>query len=88
MDTAEVFSVCSEALMVLLLISAPVMLVALFVGLIISLFQALTQIQEATLTFVPKILAMFITLAFTMSFILNNLTELNTKIYDRIVHIE
>lgn len=88
MDAAEIFTVCNDALMTLLIVAAPVMLVAMIVGLIISLFQALTQIQETTLTFVPKILAVFVTLAFTMSFILNHLTDMNNKIHDRIAHIE
>ena len=88
MDAADVFQISSEALHTLLLISAPVMFTAMAVGLVISLFQAVTQIQETTLTFVPKILAVFMALAFSMSFMLSSLTELNNRIYDRIVHLE
>ncbi len=88
MEPAEIFAVSSDALYIMLLISAPTMLAALFIGLIISLFQALTQIQEQTLSFVPKILVVFITMALTMSFMFNNLRDLNTRIYDKIVHIE
>ena len=88
MDSAEVFSICHEALVVLVIVSAPVMLTALLVGLIISLLQTLTQIQEATLTFVPKILAVFAALALTMSFILNHLTDLNSRIHEKIIQLE
>ncbi|MDX2112214.1 MAG: flagellar biosynthesis protein FliQ [Alphaproteobacteria bacterium] len=88
MEPAEIFALSSDALYVMLIISAPAMLAALIIGLIISLFQALTQIQEQTLTFVPKILVVFMTLALTMSFMFNTLKELNTRIHDKIVHIE
>ncbi|HRY24814.1 MAG TPA: flagellar biosynthetic protein FliQ, partial [Geminicoccaceae bacterium] len=54
--------VARQAIWVMLKVGAPMMLVALVVGLCVSLLQALTQIQEMTLTFVPKILAMFMTL--------------------------
>ena len=57
--------ITNEALMMILILSAPPLLVSLIVGLLISLFQATTQIQEQTLTFVPKITAVFLTLAIT-----------------------
>ncbi|MBM3617463.1 MAG: flagellar biosynthetic protein FliQ, partial [Alphaproteobacteria bacterium] len=60
MNSMEVIELIQEALILLLKISAPVMLVALVVGLAIALFQALTQIQEMTLTFVPKIICIFL----------------------------
>jgi len=88
MDTAEVFTLCHDALYTLLLVSAPAMLTALIVGLLISFFQAITQIQETTLTFVPKILMVFIVLSFSMSFVLNSLTDFNQRIHDRIASIE
>lgn len=55
--------VTNEALLLILILSAPPLLVSMLVGLLISLFQATTQIQEQTLTFVPKITAVFLTLA-------------------------
>jgi len=57
--------VTNEALILILVLSAPPLLISLVVGLAISLFQATTQIQEQTLTFVPKITAVFLTLALT-----------------------
>jgi flagellar biosynthetic protein FliQ len=54
--------ISGEAFRTVLLVSGPVLLVSMVVGLVISLFQAVTQIQEFTLTFVPKVIAVFITL--------------------------
>ena len=62
MGPADVLEVSREAVVVMLLISAPLLGLTLVVGLCISLFQALTQIQEMTLSFVPKILVMFVSL--------------------------
>src|SRR5437588_12641764 len=62
MTGPEVLDVARDAIITLVLVSAPLMLVGLVVGVVISLFQALTQIQEMTLVFVPKILAIFIAL--------------------------
>jgi flagellar biosynthesis protein FliQ len=57
MDAAQVFTVGQQALFTLLTVAAPVLLVVLVVGILVSVFQAATQINEATLTFVPKLLA-------------------------------
>jgi flagellar biosynthetic protein FliQ len=62
MSGAEVLDVARDAIFVLLRVSGPLMLVALATGVTIALFQAITQIQEMTLTFVPKILALFVSL--------------------------
>lgn len=68
MTGAEVLDVGREGLIVLLKVSAPPMLIGLAVGLVIALFQALTQIQEMTLVFVPKIIAIFVTMLVAMPF--------------------
>lgn len=60
--------VAREGIWTLVLLAAPTMVVGLVVGVIIALFQALTQIQEMTLVFVPKILAIFITMVLTLPF--------------------
>ncbi|NDY92431.1 flagellar biosynthesis protein FliQ [Ideonella livida] len=57
MDVSQVFTLGQQGLMVLLKVSAPMLLVVLAVGIVVSIFQAVTQINEATLTFVPKLLA-------------------------------
>jgi len=59
MNGAEVLDVARDAIITLVLVSSPLLLVGLAIGVAISLFQALTQIQEMTLVFVPKILAIF-----------------------------
>lgn len=69
MESMELLEVGRSAMWLLIKISAPIMLIALSVGLIISLFQALTQIQEQTLTFVPKILAILFALLLFLPYI-------------------
>jgi flagellar biosynthetic protein FliQ len=88
MEAGEVIDIIRQAIYVLVIVSAPLMITALVVGLIISLIQALTQIQEATLSFVPKVLAMLAVLALTLPFIHQKLTDFTVKLQDRIVHIE
>ncbi|HXF88529.1 MAG TPA: flagellar biosynthesis protein FliQ [Xanthobacteraceae bacterium] len=68
MSGAEVLDIARDAILTLVLVAAPLMLVGLAVGVVISLVQALTQIQEMTLVFVPKILAMFIALLLVLPF--------------------
>lgn len=60
-----------QSILLILMLAAPVLVVAMVVGLLISLFQAVTQIQEATLTFVPKILASLIALVIASPWMLN-----------------
>lgn len=85
MTGAEVLDVARDGIWTLIIISAPMMLVGLVVGLIVSLFQALTQIQEQTLVFVPKILAIFVTLLVTLPFIGATMSGYMTRIADLIV---
>ena len=68
MELRDVVDVLRDAISVLLIVGAPLMLTALFVGLLISLIQALTQIQEMTLVFVPKIIAIFVSVMVAMPF--------------------
>ena len=73
MNQTEAIEIGREAIMVVLTMSVPIMAVALFVGLIIALFQALTQLQEMTLVFVPKIVVVFGALIFFLPFMLSTL---------------
>ena len=84
MDSVAVYEVIRQTLIVTLLSSAPVLVVAFGVGLSIAFFQALTQIQEMTLTFVPKIVAIFITVALSTPFIFSTLLTLSDRIFDLI----
>jgi flagellar biosynthetic protein FliQ len=68
MTGTDALDVAREGIWVLILISSPMMIVGLVVGVVIALFQALTQIQEMTLVFVPKIIAIFVTLLLSLPF--------------------
>jgi flagellar biosynthetic protein FliQ len=85
MDSLDVLEVAREAIFVMLQIGAPVMLIALAVGLTVSLFQALTQIQEMTLAFVPKILVIFISVLLLLPSMLASLTAFTERLAERIV---
>jgi flagellar biosynthetic protein FliQ len=88
MNEAEIIDVVRQAVLVALQVGAPVMLVGLLVGVSIALIQALTQVQEITLVFVPKILAIFLSLFFffpTMAAILMGFME---SLADRMVSIQ
>lgn len=73
-----------EVFKTVLIVSAPVLIVSLVVGLVISLFQAVTQIQEFTLTFVPKIIAVFVTLFLLFPWIARTLMTFTTDLFAKI----
>ncbi len=75
MDATQVFTLGQQGLYLLLLVSAPVLLTILAVGLLVSIFQAATQINEQTLSFVPKIIAAVAVLAVAGPWMLNSLVE-------------
>ncbi|KAF1302018.1 flagellar biosynthesis protein FliQ [Enterococcus saccharolyticus] len=81
MSVQLVLDVLSEAFMKILVVAGPVVIVAMIVGLIISIFQATTQIQEQTLSFVPKLLAIFLTLILAGNFMLNTLLQFTQSIF-------
>ena len=85
MTPPDVLDVARDAITVLLRVSGPVMLVGLGVGLTIALFQALPQLQEMTLTFVPKILAVFASLLLLLPFMMTSLISFMERIAQRIV---
>lgn len=85
MTGPEVLDVAREAIYTLVIVSAPVMLVGLIVGVAVSLLQALTQIQEMTLAFVPKILAIFVSLLIALPFMADKLNAEMLRIAARIV---
>ncbi|WP_319413489.1 flagellar biosynthesis protein FliQ [uncultured Cohaesibacter sp.] len=68
MTGPEMLDIAREGVWVLIKIASPPMVVGLVIGVVIALFQALTQIQEMTLVFVPKIIAIFLTILITMPF--------------------
>lgn len=84
MSETDVLDIAREALIVVLKTSAPVMLIGMGVGLTIALFQALTTIQELTLTFVPKIVAIFVTIVLFLPFMMTTIIEFSLSLFDRI----
>jgi len=85
MNEADTLEIAREAILVLLQVSLPLMLISLAVGLAISMVQAVTQLQEVTLTFVPKIIVMFVALLVLLPFMLASLTTFTERLMDRIV---
>jgi flagellar biosynthetic protein FliQ len=85
MTGPEILDISRDAIFTLIVVASPVMLVGLAVGIVISLFQALTQIQEMTLAFVPKILAMFISLLIALPFMAEKLQAEMLRLVARIV---
>ena len=77
----EVLDIASQAIYTIIVVSAPLLLVSLIIGLIISIFQTVTSIQEQTLTFVPKIIAVFVGMMIFGSWMLTQLTEYITDLW-------
>jgi flagellar biosynthetic protein FliQ len=88
MESIDVINTVRDGIWVLMIVSAPMMITALVVGLAVSLLQALTQVQEMTLTFVPKILAMLLVMMLTLPFMLQSLQDYTEEIFTRIATIE
>ena len=76
-----IIDIFTQTLVLIIKVSAPMLLVSLVVGLVISILQTITSIQEQTLTFVPKLLAIFLTLMIVGNWILTNLKEFMTELF-------
>ncbi len=77
-----ILDVAREAFVTIVLTSAPVLIVSLVVGLVVSIFQTVTSIQEQTLTFVPKIIAVFLTMMMMGGWMLDNMVEFMTELWN------
>jgi flagellar biosynthetic protein FliQ len=88
MNQAQILDVVRETLIVILKLGAPPMVLALITGVTISLFQSLTQIQEATLTFMPKIVVIFLAMLILLPFMIDTMTTFTHDVVDRIVAID
>lgn len=88
MTPAEAIDLMQDAVWVLIKISGPAMMVGLVVGLVVSLIQTLTQLQEQTLVFIPKILAVFVSLVLFLPFMISTLIAFMEQIAGRIAGIE
>lgn len=87
MTPEYVLEVGKQAIFVMLLVSAPLLLAALVTGLLISIFQAATSINEATLSFIPKLVAMFVTLIVAGPWMLEIMTDYIRRLFESIPQI-
>lgn len=88
MNDIMVLNLVRDAFYYVLLISGPILLVSLVVGLLISIFQAATTISEQTLTFVPKIIAVFITIVLLVPFIIEKMKTFTAQVFNLITNIK
>ena len=84
MNQADAIDIVTQAVWTVLIASGPPVLAAMLIGIAVALFQALTQIQEMTLTFIPKIIAVFFVLAFSASFLGAQIYSFTELVYGRI----
>ena len=87
MTEGQVLDIARQALYTIILCSAPLLIISLVVGLVVSIFQTVTSIQEQTLTFVPKIICVFLGMMIFGSWILTNLTEFINTLCQTLVYI-
>lgn len=87
MDSAMVVDLARQALWMTMLISAPLLGVGLLVGLVVGIFQAATSINEQTLSFIPKVVAMGITMALAGSWMINTMVDYTKSIFTRIPNL-
>ncbi|MBA44104.1 MAG: flagellar biosynthetic protein FliQ [Magnetococcales bacterium] len=87
MTPESVLEIANQAIMTLLWVTMPIMAVALVSGLIIALFQALTSVQEMTLTFVPKIILVFVVLLMIMPWMADKMNVFTINLFDKIVAV-
>ncbi|WP_055668105.1 flagellar biosynthesis protein FliQ [Desnuesiella massiliensis] len=87
MSETMIMGIIKDALSTAMLVAAPILLVSIIVGLLISIFQATTQIQEQTLTFVPKLIAIAVVGLIAGSWMLNTIIRFTERIFDVIANI-
>ena len=87
MTMVKVLDIIREAFMVMITVAGPTLIIALVVGLFISIIQATTQLQEQTLSFVPKVLAVIVSLIVFGNFMLNSLIMFTQKIFEMIAEL-
>ncbi len=81
MTAEDVIMISRDALFVVIKTAAPILLVSLAVGLVVSIFQTVTSIQEQTLTYIPKILSAFLVMMFLGHWMLNNMSSFMEKLW-------
>mgnify|MGYP000034882244 CR=1 FL=1 len=81
MTEGQVLDIARQALYTIILCSAPLLIISLVVGLVVSIFQTVTSIQEQTLTFVPKIIAIFLALVLFGQWMMNSMVEYMVELW-------
>ncbi len=84
MTPENVITIGQQAIEMTLIISAPMLLIALVIGLVVSIFQAATQINELTLSFIPKLLGIFLVLIFTGPWMVNTMVDYIQRLFNNI----
>ncbi len=87
MNTADVIQILRDALWVTAIVSGPFLIIGMVIGLLISLIQAMTQLQEATLTFVPKVVVLGVLIVVFGPFAINRLIEFTQELMDRAISL-
>lgn len=87
MELSEALDILQEAFLIIIKTGGPILVIALVVGLLVSIIQAATQIQEQTLSFVPKLISIILALILFGSFMMNTLTQFTEKIFELIAGI-
>ncbi|MGD9548720.1 MAG: flagellar biosynthesis protein FliQ [Candidatus Krumholzibacteriia bacterium] len=87
MSPEEVIEIGEYAMRTVVFVAGPMLLAGMLVGLVISVFQAATQINEMTMTFVPKILTVFVVLIITLPWTINQLTSFTAAMFDRMANM-
>lgn len=87
MNEAEVIEICRQAIYTMLKLVGPILLVGLVVGVAISLLQTMTQIQEATLSFIPKVVIVFMVTIWLLPFMMATLGGFTKSLTDRIIQV-
>ena len=88
MEANDIIQITRDGIKVLMVVSAPLLITAMVVGVALSVLQALTQIQETTLTLVPKLSAMMIVLMLALPFMVQTLKDFSDELFTRIINIE
>jgi len=87
MSENMVVALAEQGVYTILIVAGPILLLALIVGLLVSIFQATTQIQEQTLAFIPKIIAVFVGIVFLGPWMLSRMIEFTTNIFNNISQV-
>jgi flagellar biosynthesis protein FliQ len=88
MEQGQVLALARQGMEVALMVALPVMAIGLFVGILVSVFQAATQIQEMTLTFVPKLIGVGVVLALLGSWMLNQLVQFTQLCFEHVARVQ